>query len=86
MRGKIGSLVLCALLVTSGCLEKSPPDMDGDGIHDSEDADMDGDGWENSVELSCSSTDFLNKILVQNRHTIVNSATLKKYKKKYCIF
>lgn len=55
MRGKIGSLVLCALLVTSGCLEKSPPDMDGDGIHDSEDADMDGDGWENSVELSCTS-------------------------------
>jgi len=36
-------------------MEKSPPDMDGDGIQDSEDVDVDGDGWENTVELNCTS-------------------------------
>ena len=55
MRKKLGSLLLCALLVTSGCMEKAPPDMDGDGIQDSEDVDVDGDGWDNSVELNCTS-------------------------------
>ncbi len=55
MHEKLGSLLLCALLITSGCMEKSPPDMDGDGIQDSEDVDVDGDGWENTVELNCTS-------------------------------
>lgn len=55
MNEKLGSLLLCALLITSGCMERSPPDMDGDGIQDSEDVDVDGDGWENSVELNCTS-------------------------------
>ena len=55
MQRKLISFVLCALLITSGCLEGSPPDMDGDGIQDSEDIDIDGDGWSNSEELNCTS-------------------------------
>ena len=55
MRRKWISFVLCTLLITSGCLEDSPPDMDGDGIQDSEDIDIDGDGWSNSEELNCTS-------------------------------
>ena len=51
MHEKLGSLLLCALLITSGCMEKSPPDMDGDGIQDSEDVDVDGDGRLNNMEM-----------------------------------
>ena len=53
MRKKLFSLLLCVLLMTSGCLESSPPDMDGDGIQDAEDLDIDGDGWSNSEEMNC---------------------------------
>ena len=53
MRKKLFSFLLCALLITSGCLEEPPPDMDGDGIQDSEDLDIDGDGWSNYDELNC---------------------------------
>ena len=53
MRKKLFSFLLCASLITSGCLEEPPPDMDGDGIQDSEDLDIDGDGWSNYDELNC---------------------------------
>ena len=53
MRKKLVSFLLCASLITSGCLEEPPPDMDGDGIQDSEDLDIDGDGWSNYDELNC---------------------------------
>ena len=53
MRKKLFSFFLCASLITSGCLEEPPPDMDGDGIQDSEDLDIDGDGWSNYDELNC---------------------------------
>jgi len=53
MRKKLFSLLLCVSLMTSGCLESSPPDMDGDGIQDAEDLDIDGDGWSNSEEMNC---------------------------------
>tara|TARA_B100000927_G_scaffold7288_1_gene5804 strand:- start:401 stop:673 length:273 start_codon:yes stop_codon:yes gene_type:complete len=55
MRRKLFSFVFCFSLIISGCLEGSPPDMDGDGIQDSEDLDIDGDGWSNSEELNCTS-------------------------------
>ena len=55
MRTKLFSFVLCFSLITSGCLEGTPPDMDGDGIQDSEDLDIDGDGWSNVEELNCTS-------------------------------
>ncbi len=51
----IFSVLLCVFLVSPGCLERSPPDMDGDGIQDSEDLDIDGDGWLNSTEINCDS-------------------------------
>ena len=53
MQKKLFSFLLCASLITSGCLEEPPPDMDGDGIQDSEDLDIDGDGWSNYDELNC---------------------------------
>ena len=54
MRRRVGALLVCALLV-AGCTSPPPPDMDGDGIVDSEDADVDGDGYNNTVELDCNS-------------------------------
>ena len=36
-------------LIVAGCLQ-APPDMDGDGITNSEDPDIDGDGWNNLME------------------------------------
>ena len=48
-------MLMGVFLVTSGCLENTPPDLDGDGIQDSEDLDVDGDGWPNSIELECDS-------------------------------
>ncbi len=53
MQKKLFSFLLCVSLMTSGCLESSPPDMDGDGIQDAEDLDIDGDGWSNSEEMNC---------------------------------
>ena len=53
MQKKLFSFLLCVSLITSGCLEVSPPDMDGDGIQDAEDLDIDGDGWSNSEEMNC---------------------------------
>ena len=50
MQKKLLSFLLCASLITSGCLEAPPPDMDGDGIQDAEDLDIDGDGWSNSED------------------------------------
>ncbi len=54
MRQWGSALLVCALLV-AGCTSPPPPDMDGDGIVDSEDADVDGDGYNNTVELDCNS-------------------------------
>ena len=54
MREWVSALLVCALLV-AGCTSPPPPDMDGDGITDSEDADLDGDGYNNTVELDCMS-------------------------------
>ena len=53
MQKKLFSFLLCVSLITSGCLEAPPPDMDGDGIQDAEDLDIDGDGWSNSEEMNC---------------------------------
>ena len=53
MQKKLFSFLLCASLITSGCLEAPPPDMDGEGIQDAEDLDIDGDGWSNSEEMNC---------------------------------
>ena len=39
-------------LIVAGCLQ-APPDMDGDGITNSEDPDIDGDGWNNLMEEEC---------------------------------
>ena len=49
------SLLICFILLCSGCLSQAPPDLDGDGISDSDDIDDDGDGWADEVELNCSS-------------------------------
>tara|TARA_B100000686_G_scaffold8259_1_gene8290 strand:+ start:5408 stop:6565 length:1158 start_codon:yes stop_codon:yes gene_type:complete len=54
MRQWGSALLVCALLV-AGCTSPPPPDLDGDGIIDSEDADVDGDGYNNTVELDCNS-------------------------------
>jgi len=48
------SLLICFILLSSGCLSSPPPDLDGDGISDSEDLDDDGDGWNDDIELNCS--------------------------------
>ncbi len=53
MQKKLFSFLLCVSLITPGCLEAPPPDMDGDGIQDAEDLDIDGDGWSNSEEMNC---------------------------------
>ena len=52
MRQWVSALLVCVLLV-AGCTSPPPPDMDGDGIIDSEDNDVDGDGYNNTVELDC---------------------------------
>ena len=49
--------VMVIFILTSGCMADAP-DLDGDGIQDSEDLDIDGDGWDNDMELNCS-TDHL---------------------------
>jgi len=54
MRRRVGALLVCALLF-AGCASPPPPDLDGDGILDSEDDDVDGDGYNNTVELDCMS-------------------------------
>ena len=46
------------LILTSGCTS-GPPDLDGDGISDSEDLDIDGDGWDNDIELNCSTDQLI---------------------------
>ncbi len=55
MRERLLSLLVCFVLLCSGCLSAAPPDLDGDGISDSDDIDDDGDGWADEVELNCSS-------------------------------
>ena len=50
-----GAAMVVCLLLLAGCSSPPPPDMDGDGITDSEDADLDGDGYNNTVELDCMS-------------------------------
>ncbi len=50
-----GAAMMVCLLLLAGCSSLPPPDMDGDGITDSEDADLDGDGYNNTVELDCMS-------------------------------
>ncbi len=52
MRQWVSALLVCVLLV-AGCTSPPPPDMDEDGIIDSEDNDVDGDGYNNTVELDC---------------------------------
>ena len=59
MQKKLFSFLLCVSLMTSGCLESSPPDMDGDGIQDAEDLDIDGDGWSNSEEMNCTTAQMM---------------------------
>ena len=54
MRQWVSALLVCVLLV-AGCTSPPPPDIDGDGIIDSEDNDVDGDGYNNTVELDCMS-------------------------------
>ena len=54
MRQWASALLVCAMLVV-GCTSPPPPDMDDDGIIDSEDPDIDGDGYNNTVEIDCMS-------------------------------
>ena len=44
---------LVGLLFISGCMAEIDPDLDGDGVSDTEDLDADGDGWNNSDEEIC---------------------------------
>ena len=49
------SILIFFLLISSGCISDSPPDLDDDGIPDLEDDDVDGDGWNNTLEVECNS-------------------------------
>ena len=49
------SILIFFLLISSGCISDSPPDLDDDGIPDLEDDDVDGDGWNNTLEGECNS-------------------------------
>ena len=62
MKRHVVPVIAVIFILTSGCMS-SPPDLDGDGISDSEDLDIDGDGWGNNIELNCS-TDPLISISV----------------------
>ena len=53
MKRRVVPVLAVILILTSGCTS-GPPDLDGDGISDSEDLDIDGDGWDNDIELNCS--------------------------------
>ena len=58
MKGRVVPVLAVILILTSGCTS-GPPDLDGDGISDSEDLDIDGDGWDNDIELNCSTDQFI---------------------------
>ena len=53
MKSLPGYPFLVGLLLISGCMAEIDPDLDGDGVSDSEDWDADGDGWNNSDEEMC---------------------------------
>ena len=53
MKSFAGYPFLVGLLFISGCMAEIDPDLDGDGVSDSEDWDADGDGWNNSDEEMC---------------------------------
>ena len=58
MKRRVVPVLAVILILTSGCTS-GPPDLDGDGISDSEDLDIDGDGWDNDIELNCSTDQFI---------------------------
>ena len=58
MKGRVVPVLAVILILTSGCTS-GPPDLDGDGISDSEDLDIDGDGWDNDIELNCSTDQLI---------------------------
>ena len=58
MKRPVVPVLAVILILTSGCTS-GPPDLDGDGISDSEDLDIDGDGWDNDIELNCSTDQLI---------------------------
>ena len=58
MKRRVVPVLAVILILTSGCTS-GPPDLDGDGISDSEDLDIDGDGWGNDIELNCSTDQLI---------------------------
>jgi len=53
MRSQWWTILIVLNFILSGCIGESIPDLDNDGIEDSEDFDRDGDGWENLLEIEC---------------------------------
>jgi len=51
MKSQRWTMILVFSLILSGCITETIPDLDGDGIEDSEDNDRDGDGWDNLLKL-----------------------------------